>query len=342
MLPMADGGEGTVESIIDATGGRLIRLSVKGPLSRKVESSFGLSGDGETAVIEMAAASGIQLISAEERNPWITTSYGTGELIRAALDEGSRYILIGIGGSATNDFGSGMAQALGIRFLDKKGETLTGCGGELGNVERIDVSGLDPRISETRILVACDVTNPLTGPQGASHVYGPQKGADPDMVRRLDANLAHMARLVSEQLDKNVENIPGSGAAGGLGGGLMAFLSAELVEGVPAVADRVGLQEHVQWADLVITGEGAMDFQTQYGKTPYGVARVAKASGKPVIAVAGTIGEGAEALYDFGIDAMHSILEAPMTLEEAISRTPELLETAGERIGKFIQVGDKW
>lgn len=338
-VPMADGGEGTVESVVDATGGRYIKVRVRDPLSREVESSFGISGDGSTAVIEMAAASGIQLITAEERNPMLTTTHGTGELIRRALDEGCRTLLLGIGGSATNDLGTGMAGALGVRFLSARGTEVAPGGGTLCDVAEIDMCGLDPRIAEASILVACDVTNPLTGPEGASHVYGPQKGATPEMVEQLDENLAYLAGLIKTQLGLEVAEIPGAGAAGGLGAGLVAFLGAELVEGVPAIAGRINLDREVKWADLVITGEGRMDFQTQFGKTPFGVARIAKQYDKPVIAVAGTIGEGAEVLHDLGIDVLYSIIERPMSLDEAIADTPNLLETAGIRIGKFLSMG---
>jgi glycerate kinase len=338
IVPMADGGEGTVESLIDATGGKLVKVRVHDPLMRDVESSFGITGDGETAVIEMAAASGIQLIRPDERNPLVTTTYGTGELIRSALDAGCRTILLGIGGSATNDCGSGMAGALGVRFTGEDGKPVKRGGGGLGEVRNIDISGLDPRIAETRILVACDVTNPLTGPHGASRVYGPQKGADRAMVETLDSNLAYFAGLIREQLGKDVENIPGAGAAGGLGAGLIAFLDGKLVEGVPAIAGRIGLEEKVKWADLVITGEGGMDFQTRFGKTPYGVARIAKRHDKPVIAVAGTLGKGVEELHDHGIDAILPILDSPMTLEEAIGKTPDLLESTGERIGRLLAI----
>ena len=338
LKPMADGGEGTVESVIDATNGKLVNVRVKDPLGRDVDSSFGVSGDGRTAVIEMAAASGIQLISAEERDPWITTTYGTGELVKEALDRNCSTILLGIGGSATNDCGTGLAAALGVKFLDEDGKEVRQGGGALDEVRNIDMSNLDPRISETTILVACDVSNPLTGPTGASFVYGPQKGADPEMVKKLDANLSAFAEVIREQLGKNVDNVPGAGAAGGLGAGLIAFLKGRLVEGVPAIAERIGLEDDVIWSDLVITGEGGMDFQTQYGKTPYGVAQIAKKYKKPVIALAVTIGEGADVLYDMGIDAMYSILEKPMSLEDAIKQTPELLETAAERIGRLLQL----
>lgn len=339
ILPMADGGEGTVEALIDATQGDIITARVHDPLMRPVESSFGITGDGITAVIEMASASGIQLITSGERNPWITTTYGTGELILAALDRGCRDIILGIGGSATNDCGMGMAAALGVKFLDHAGNSVGPGGGMLAEVTRIDISGLDNRIKETKIMVACDVTNPLTGPDGAAHVYGPQKGADPEMVKKLDSNLKKFSDLIMEQLGKDVEQIPGAGAAGGLGAGLIAFLDGELVEGVPAIAAKTGLEEAVAKADIVITGEGGIDFQTQFGKTPYGVAQVAKKYGKPVIAVAGTIGKGVDELYSKGIDAVISILDRPLSLEEAIEETPALLEATGERIGRLLILG---
>ncbi len=339
ILPMADGGEGTVEALIDATQGQMIKTEVCDPLMRPIESSFGITGDGITAVIEMASASGIQLITSEERNPWITTTYGTGELILAAMDKGCRDIILGIGGSATNDCGMGMAAALGVKFLDQAGNSVGPGGGMLAEVTRIDMSGLDKRIRETKIMVACDVTNTLTGPSGASHVYGPQKGADPGMVKKLDSNLKKFSDLIIEQIGKDVEQIPGAGAAGGLGAGLIAFLDGGLVEGVPAIAAKTGLDEAVAKADIVITGEGGIDFQTQFGKTPYGVAQVAKKHGKPVIAVAGTIGEGVDELYSKGIDAVISILDSPMSLEEAIRQTPTLLEATGERIGRLLILG---
>lgn len=338
VVPMADGGEGTVESVIDATGGRLVKVKVHDPLMREIEADFGITGDGDTAIIEMASASGIQLIRPDERDPWITSTYGTGELIRKALDEGCRTILLGIGGSATNDCGTGMAMALGVNFIDREGNPLKHGGGALGEVRDIDLTGLDKRIRKTRILVACDVSNPLTGPSGASLVYGPQKGADESMVRMLDSNLSVFAGLIHKQLGKDVDKVRGSGAAGGLGAGLIAFLNGKLVQGVPAIAERIGLEESVKWADLVITGEGSIDFQTQFGKTPFGVAQIAKKHNKPVIAVAGTVGDGAEVLYSKGFNAIISIMDRPTTLEEAIRQTPELLESAGERIGRLINL----
>jgi len=338
MVPMADGGEGTVESIIHATGGKLVRVGVSDPLGRPVESFFGISGDGQIAVIEMAAASGIELLEPGERNPWITSTAGTGQLIRHALDRGCTSFLLGIGGSATNDGGTGMASALGIRFLDERGKPVNPGGGALGALRRIDMSGLDPRIGQAKIRVACDVTNPLTGPEGASVVYGPQKGADPEMVKALDHNLARLARLIDEQLGIKIDRIPGAGAAGGLGAGLMAFLGAELVKGFDMVATTVGLEEEVARADLVITGEGRMDRQTRFGKTPHGVALMARKRGKPVIGVAGTLDEGYEELYDHGFRAIFPILEKPSDLAYAIEHARELLERTGERIARMISL----
>jgi glycerate kinase len=338
-VPMADGGEGTVESLIDATGGRRMEVSVKDPLMRQAPSFYGISGDGSTAVIEMAAASGLEMLEPGERNPWITSTFGTGQLILHALDQGCGTILLGIGGSATNDGGMGMAEALGVRFQAAGGGTVGPGGGAAGQVQEIVMDGLDPRIGGTTIRVACDVNNPLTGPQGASHVYGPQKGADPEMAAQLDSNLAHLARKISEQLGKEIDHVPGAGAAGGLGAGLMAFLGASLVRGFDMVAETVGLEEQVIRADLVITGEGKMDRQTQFGKTPYGVARLAAKHGKPVIGIAGTMEESATELYNHGFSLLLPILEGPSDLESAIRNAPFLLERTGERIARMIRLG---
>ncbi len=337
-IPMADGGEGTVESIIDATGGRIMRVRVMDPLMREVSSFYGISGDGSTAVIEMAAASGLELLGVDERDPWLTSTFGTGQLIAYALDQGCIKILLGIGGSATNDGGMGMARALGVEFLDANGNKVDEGGGATGKVSRILTGGLDPRIGLTEIKVACDVTNPLTGPDGASFVYGPQKGADPEMVKSLDRNLSGLANLVKEQLGKEVDRVPGAGAAGGLGAGLLAFLDASLVRGFDMVAESVKLEDAVRRADLVITGEGKIDRQTQFGKTPYGVAQLAKKYGKPVIAVAGTVDEGSEELYGAGFDVILPIQEKPSDLEYSLKNAAVLLERAGERIGRFINM----
>jgi glycerate kinase len=334
--PVADGGEGTVEAVIHATGGTRLTVKVRDPLMRQIESFYGITGDGLTAVIEMAAASGIELLQKGERDPWITSTYGTGQLILDALDKGCQRIMIGIGGSATNDGGAGMAKALGIRFLNRNSKEIEEGGGALGALHSIDLKGLDPRIMQTEILVACDVTNPLTGPEGASVIYGPQKGADPGMVARLDENLAHYARIVNNQMDREFSAIPGSGAAGGLGAGLMAFLDAKLASGFELVADTVLLEEKIAEADLVITGEGKMDHQTQFGKTPYGVAQMARKHGKPVIGVAGSLEEGAEVLYRHGFDLLLPIQEKPEELSLALKLAGEQLVRTGERIGRML------
>ena len=340
-VPMADGGEGTVQSLVDATGGRIVKKVVTGPLGDKVEAQFGILGDGRTAVIEMASASGLPLVPPDKRNPMVTTTYGTGELIKAALDMGCRRFIIGIGGSATNDGGGGMAQALGVKLLDKDGNDIPFGGGGLLKLDRIDISTLDPRIAESEIVVACDVDNPLTGPRGAARVYSPQKGATPEMVEILDKALERFAEAVKRDLGRDIKDVPGAGAAGGLGAGLMAFLNAKLQLGVDIVIEATGLEEKVKGADLVITGEGGIDSQTVYGKTPIGVAKVAKKFGIPVLAVAGGISDDASVVYEHGIDGLMSIIPRPITLDEAMAQGPKLLSDAAERIARLLVVGSK-
>ena len=332
IVPMADGGEGTVEALIDATGGKMKTSTVTDPLQRKVEAHWGISGDGKTAIIEMAAASGIELLAPEERNAWITTTYGTGEIIKEALDNNCNKILIGIGGSATNDCGTGMAAALGFSFLNNQGADLPHGGGALGDLACIDASNLDPRIKNTQIVVACDVSNPLCGPNGASHIYGPQKGATKEMVPRLDDNLRHCAEIIKRDLSANIIDVPGAGAAGGMGAGLMAFCGAELKKGFNMVAEAISLEDKIANVDLIITGEGKMDGQTKNGKTIFGVAQLAKKYNKPVIAIAGTIANGAEEMYNYGVNSIFSIINKPMPLADALSKAPELLERLGENI----------
>lgn len=336
-VPMADGGEGTVQSLVDATDGKIYPVTVTGPLGTPVEASLGILGDGETAAIEMASASGIHFVNKETKNPLVTTTYGTGELIKAALDQGVRKIIIGIGGSATNDGGAGMAQALGVSLLDENGEELGFGGGALGRLATVDVSGIDPRLKDTKTYVASDVTNPLCGEKGASHVFGPQKGATPEMVQTLDANLAHYAGVLKEQLGKDLIDFPGAGAAGGLGAGLLAFTSAELRRGIELVIDFTELEDKVKRADFVLTGEGGIDFQTQYGKTPYGVAQAAKKYGKPVIALAGYVGE-VDVLYDKGIDAIFGILPKATSLEEALAAGQGNIEKTAENIARLLMM----
>ncbi|HHW03071.1 MAG TPA: glycerate kinase [Thermoanaerobacterales bacterium] len=330
-IPMADGGEGTVEALITALGGNTIVTRALDPLGREIDSFFGILPDG-TAIIEMAAASGLNLVKPEERNPLKTTTYGTGQLIKAALDKGCRKIIIGIGGSATNDGGAGMAQALGVRFLDKKGNEIGFGGGELARIEQIDISDLDSRVKKTQFTIASDVKNVLCGPDGASAVYGPQKGATPEMVKILDRNVGHLAEVIKRDLGKDISQIPGSGAAGGLGAALMAFLNADMKPGIDIIMDLADFPEKVKSADLVITGEGSTDFQTMFGKVPFGVAQVAKKYGKPVICISGSLGKGYEKLYDAGITALFSIINRPMTLEEAMERGGELLEQISQNV----------
>lgn len=339
-VPMADGGEGTVQSLVDASGGEIHYKEVTGPLGQKVTAKFGILGGGQTAAIEMASASGIHLVSQETRNPMITTTYGTGELIRECLDRGIRKIIIGIGGSATNDGGTGMAEALGARFLDESGAELPRGGGSLGRLASIDITALDERLQHVQLIVACDVTNPLCGEQGASRVFGPQKGADPEMVQKLDANLAHYAELVKRQLRKDVSDLPGAGAAGGLGAGLMIFTQAVLQKGIEIVIEYTGLKDKLAGADIVFTGEGGIDFQTKFGKTPYGVARTAKARGIKVIAIAGYIGEGIEALYDEGFTAIFGIVPGASGLEKLLAAGPQNVERTCENIARILKVNE--
>ena len=340
-VPMADGGEGTVQSLVDATDGEILTAQVLDPLGNSIEAEYGVLGDGVTAVIEMAAASGLTLVPPDKRDPRVTTTYGTGELIRAALVQGCQKLIIGIGGSATNDGGAGMAQALGAKLLTASGEQIEPGGGSLAALSSIDLSELHPRITETETVVACDVNNPLTGRQGASHVYGPQKGATPEMIEVLDANLAHFDKIVERDLNKSVGKVPGAGAAGGLGAGLMAFLDASLKSGIDIVTEATLLSKRFTGADLVLTGEGQINFQTVFGKTPVGVAKVAKIHRIPVIAIAGSIADNSDGVYDAGIDAMIDIVPEPMSLETAIENATTLIEIAAERAGRMVATGMK-
>lgn len=338
-LPMADGGEGTVQSLIDATGGRRLEVPAHNPLGRPITSSIGLLGDGPTAVIEMAAASGIELLAAAERDPLRASTYGTGELIRAALEQDVDTIIVGIGGSATNDGGAGMVQALGGRLLDEQGQELPRGGAALAELATIDLSALAPRAQEVTIIVACDVDNPLTGPTGASQVFGPQKGADPAMVEQLDAALANFAAVIRHDLDRDIEQVPGAGAAGGLGAGLMAVLGAEFRRGIDIVIEHTGLEQAMAETDLVITGEGAIDAQTRFGKTPWGVAQVAARHGVPVIAVAGAVGADAEVLHEHGFAAIVPVMPRPGSLEDALAEAEGNLRATAARIARLLRVG---
>lgn len=338
-IPMADGGEGTVETLVDATSGQIIKLNVLDPLGSETEAYFGILGDGSTAVIEMALASGLTMVPRDKRNPLFTTTFGTGQLIKAALDNGCRELIIGVGGSATNDGGVGMAQALGIKFLNNKGQEISFGGGNLLNIDRIDLKNMDKRVKDCKFKVACDVDNPLCGPKGASYVFGPQKGATPEMVKYLDENLSHLAEVIKRDMGIDVKNEPGAGAAGGLGAGLMAFCNAQLQRGIELVIEATKIEEKIKGADLVITGEGQMDYQTVHGKTPYGVAQVAKKRNVPVVALVGSIGAGVEVLYEKGIDSIFSIVEGPMSLEECMEQGAILIERTANRVIRALKIG---
>ena len=341
-VPMADGGEGTVDAVTAATGGRRVHRSVAGPLGKPVRACFGLLPDG-AAIIEMAAASGLPLVPAARRNPLRTTSFGTGQLLRAALELGARRIVIGIGGSATNDGGAGMAQALGAVFRDARGRVLTRplAGGDLGAIASIDVEVLSACLRDVELLVACDVRNPLCGPRGASVVFGPQKGASPAQVRLLDEHLRHFGALLEQATGRRVVKRPGAGAAGGLGAALMGFCGGKLVPGATLVTGLVGLSEHLKGADLVITGEGRIDFQTAFGKAPAGVARLAASLGVPVIGIGGGLADDARQTFRHGFDALEAAVARPMTLSEAMLDARVNLERAGERIGRWLRLGQR-
>ena len=340
-VPIADGGEGTVEALVSATNGQMMYQSVVGPLGEKVEACWGILGDGETAVIEMAAASGLPLVPTDKRDPRFTTTYGTGELIKAALDKGLGKIIIGIGGSGTNDGGCGMAQALGASFVNADGQELPYGGGPLAQLDRIDLSNLDGRLAHTRIMVACDVDNPLCGPKGATAVYGPQKGATPELVLELDAALKNFASKAQKATGKDVAEYPGAGAAGGLGAGMLFFTTAQLRPGVEIVLETTGFESLVKTAQLVITGEGRTDFQTAFGKAPVGVAKLAKKYNVPTVCIAGGLGQGHEDVFLQGIDGLMSTVPGPMSLEECIEWGAELIEKATKRLCQLIKVGMK-
>lgn len=338
-MPLADGGEGTVAALVRATGGEVRRVSVHDPLMREIDSFFGLLGDGETAVVEMAAASGLVLLAESERDPLITTTYGTGELIRAALDTGARRIVVGIGGSATNDAGAGAMSALGARFLDSAGYELAPGGGALASLDRIDTSSFRFPAGRVRVEIACDVTNPLTGPLGASAIYGPQKGASPETVARLDAALSRFAEVVKRDLGQDVSEMPGAGAAGGLGAGLAAFLEARLRSGIDMVLDAAGFDQALARADLVITGEGRIDEQTAYGKVVGGVLKRASAAGIPVVAIAGSCRGDIRLLYDAGLTAAFSITSGPMSIDYSMKHAEELIVALSANIARLVVSG---
>ncbi len=342
-VPMADGGEGTVQSMVDAAHGLIIKKRVTGPAGRLITARYGWLAQSKTAVIEMAEASGLPLVHGRDRNPLTTTTYGTGQLIADAIRKGAKKIIIGIGGSATNDGGAGMAQALGVKFLNTSGSEIKarGCGGMLSKIAAIDMRQLDARVPDTDIIVACDVENPLYGNKGAAQVFAPQKGATPKMVALLDANLRHLGKLIKRDLHRSVGRMPGAGAAGGLGAGLVAFAGARLQSGIDIVLEATQLSKHIKGADLVITGEGRIDFQTAFGKTPAGVAKAAQKYNVPVIAIGGALADDARKVFAHGIDGIASAAVKDMSLDEAMQNAPDHLADAAERTIRMLLIGAK-
>jgi glycerate kinase len=340
LCPVADGGDGTLETLVDISNGSIKTDSVTGPNGEAIEASWGAMGDGVSAVIEMARMSGLAIIPIEDRNPLTATTYGLGEIISIALDEGFRKFIIGIGGSGTNDAGAGMAQALGVKLLDIDGTDISFGGGPLVHLDSIDMSGIDPRIFESEFMIACDVSNPLIGAEGASTVYGPQKGATEKMVMELDNSLARFGEIVERTLNKKVTWIPGAGAAGGLGAGMIAFLNGQLKSGVDIVLDKVLLKDKLKGVDLVITGEGSIDFQTIYNKAPIGVAKMAYSMGIPTVGIAGMLGKNYQVVHkDDGIKAVTSITQGPVTLKESSEASYQLILESVEQLVRFVEVG---
>ena len=337
--PMADGGDGTLEVLVQGTNGKTFSSWVTGPLGEPVEALWGVLGDGLTAVIEMARASGLALVSMEKQDPLVTTTFGTGELIRRALDEGYREFIVGVGGSATCDGGAGVAQALGAKLLDAEDKELPVGGAALARLHRVDIDGMNPRISQSRIQVATDVTNPLCGPEGTAAIYGPQKGATPAIVQELDQALVHYAEVLKRDLGVDVKDVPGAGAAGGLAYGLMAFLKAKLRPGVDVLAEAIDFRSRLQGVDLVITGEGQIDGQTAYGKTIMGVASRAHALGIPVVAVTGGLASDYQSIYQRGVASVMSITPRPMALDVSIENAYQLVSEATERALRMIALG---
>ena len=339
LCPVADGGDGTLETLVEVSNGNIVECVVEGPTGTPVEAQWGAMGDEQTAVIEMARTSGLALLDLNERDPLNASTYGLGEAILSALDQNYRKFIIGIGGSATNDGGAGMAQAVGISLKDEFGKEIPRGGAALSKLHSIDTAGMDPRIKQSEFMVACDVNNPLTGPEGASAVYGPQKGATPEMITQLDEALKNFAETILRDLGEKVEHISGAGAAGGLGAGMMAFMGGTLKPGVDIVLDTVGLADKLKGTDIVITGEGGIDFQTVYDKAPIGVAKLAKNLGIPTIALAGLVGKDFQVVHKDGIESVFSIVNGPMTLENASSNAHRLIVESTEQVMRLLRVG---
>lgn len=337
-VPIADGGEGTVDAVIAVTKGEMREIAVHGPLMEDAKASYGVF-HGDSAIIEMAAASGLPMVPTEKRNPLHTTTYGTGELIKDALDAGYRKLSIAIGGSATNDGGMGAMRALGVRFLDASGEELMGFGSDLGKVADIDVSGIHPGVAEAEITVMCDVNNPLTGPDGATYTFGKQKGGTPEILEELEAGMKQYASVIREKLGQDVDKIAGAGAAGGLGAALCVFLHAELKSGIETVLDLIDFDHLLEGTDLVVTGEGRIDWQSAFGKVPSGIGMRCKNKGVPAVAIVGGMGNGAEKIYEFGVESIVPTINGAMDISEALERAEELYADAADRLFRMIKVG---
>ena len=337
-VSVADGGEGTIEAVIDAMNGQIRRVLVHGPLMEETTADYGVF-EGSHAVIEMAKASGLPMVPAEKRNPLHTTTYGTGEMIKAALDEGYRKIAIAIGGSATNDGGMGAMTALGVKFLDKAGNQLTGYGRDLGEVDSIDVSGLHPAVKETEFTVMCDVTNPLTGQNGATYTFGKQKGGTPEILEQLEKDMKSYAGKLLELTGIDVDQIKGTGAAGGLGAALNVFLNANMKSGIETVLDLIQFDTLLEGVDLVITGEGRMDWQSAFGKVPSGIGMRCKEKRIPAVAIVGGMGDGAEKIYEYGIESITTTIQGAMPIEEAMERSVELYRGAAQRTFRMLRAG---
>lgn len=337
-VAVADGGEGTVEAVIAATRGEIRQVPVHGPLMEETTATYGVFG-GDSAIIEMAAASGLPMVPADKRNPLHTTTYGTGELIKDALDQGLRKLSIAIGGSATNDGGMGAMTALGIRFLDEEGKVLTGVGADLGKVAKIDLGGLHPAVAEAEITVMCDVTNPLTGPDGATYTFGKQKGGTPEILDKMEADMKQYAAIVKGTLGRDVDAIPGAGAAGGLGAALCGFLHANLKSGIETVLDLIDFDGLLEGVDLVVTGEGRIDWQSAFGKVPSGIGMRCRKKGIPAVAIVGGMGNGADKIYEFGVESIIPTINGAMDIEEALERAEELYANAADRLFRLVKVG---
>ena len=335
---IADGGEGTVDAVIAMTKGELIRVPVHGPLMEETTAVYGKINE-DSAIIEMAAASGLPMVPENLRNPLNTTTYGTGELIRDALDRGFRNISVALGGSATNDGGMGAMSALGVKFLDKDGNVLDGKGSDLEKVASVDVSGLHPAVAETKFTVMCDVNNPLTGPDGATYTFGKQKGGTPEILDRLEAGMKSYAKVAGEALGKDIDHIAGAGAAGGMGAALCGFLNAGLKSGIETVLDLIGFDEMLEGVDLVVTGEGRIDWQSAFGKVPSGIGMRCKKKGVPAVAIVGGMGNGAEKIYEFGVESIIPTINGAMDINEALERAEELYKGAADRMFRFLKVG---